>query len=1076
MNLHVRFLLVCSFFVVTNARAADDSPSRWLRYPAISPDGQFIAFSHSGQLWMVNANGGEATPLTSGEFYSTRPVWSADSKTLAFASKRNGNFDVLVTTVDGGTPRRLTHHSADDLPYAFSADGATVYFGSSRIGSPQTELVGSFYKNQQLYTVPAAGGAVKLLIPTAAIDAALSPDGKNLVYDHCPVYENEWRKGGVSDGTRDLWLYDFSTGKHRPLTTNRGEDRNGCFSPDGKSIYYISEQNGGSFNVYQIDISTDAAPRAITNHQGRPVRFVSMDRKGTLVYVHDGKIYRRDAASSESKALDIRFRQSPLVSGTFSTSALRFASEIAARPDGSELAIIARGEIFVVSTTTGQSRRLTATPAFEQHVSFSPDGRSLLYCSERDGVSEVYEIFLPEGHTGFTAPGKLDETKLIASKVDLLFPTYSPDGKRIAYLENRNRIKAWDRQKNTTTEPLPPGHIYSYMDGDHQFTWSPDGRFILSTVGSIAGDIDIALSDASGKEPPVNLSQSGYGDGNPFFMPDGKAVLWTSNREGMRSPEGQGLQADIFIAHLTQESYAAFKQARAGTPASPQAQANASASDWKPQTESIRHRITRLTPYSLDNVLSIKAYPDGKAILVLAVNGLGQMAGYRIGITEPSFAQLFVKPLNYVSVAMDNSGTALYGIGPAGLEKISLADGKSSPIPFTAQMDYDPQGEMAWLFQHLWQMTKLKFYQPDMHGRDWDAIRADYAKYLPTIQAWEDFCDLMGEMAGELNASHMGCFWQHQPELADATAALGIYTDPTHNGPGVKIQEILTGGPCDLSLQPIASGSTITMIDGVEILHEEHLHHLLNQKAGTPVEVTLMAPSAKEAQRMIISPISVADEKELAIDRWVRNRGELTTKRSKGRLGYLYISAMDTPNYQRAVDYVFGEARDKEGLVIDVRFNRGGNLHDQLVALFTGEVTADFVARDGYHASRIPSNRWGKPSTLIANAASYSDGSIFPHLYQRMKIGNIVGARVPGTGTAVWWMEMLNKDIKYGIPQLGAKDRISDWFENSETVPEIMIYNTPNDIATGRDLQLEAAIDDLLKKLSSPSNKKIDKR
>lgn len=1068
----IKLLFITACLSTLNGWAAAGEPaSRWFRYPAISPDGQSIAFAYGGQLWLVGAMGGDATPLTSGEFYSTRPVWSPDGKTIAFACKRNGNFDVLVTTVNGSTPRRLTHHSADDLPYAFSADGMTVYFGSSRIGSPETELVGSFQKNQQLYTVPVAGGAVKLLLSTAALDVAVSPDGNTLIYDNCPVYENEWRKGAVSDGTRDLWLLDLSTGKHRQLTTNRGEDRNGCFSPDGKSIYYLSEQNGGSFNVYQIGLMNGALPRAITQHQGRPVRFVSVDRKGTIVYAHDGLIYRRDAASGESKPLEISFRQSALVSGTFSTNALRFASEIVAGPDGSELAIVARGEIFVVSTANGQSRRLTTTPAFEQHVSFSPDGRSLLYCSERDGASEIYEISLPEGRTGFAAPGTLEEAKRIASEVDLLFPTYSPDGRRIAYLENRNRIRTWDREKSVTTEPLPPGHLYSYLDGDHQFCWSPEGQFILSTVGSLAGDMDIALCDAGGKGPPVNLTKSGYGNMNPYFMPDGHAVLWTSDREGLRSPEGQGRQADLFIAHLTQESYAAFKQARAGTTTGPQAPANPSATEWKPQTDSIRHRITRLTPYSLDNVLSIKAFPDGKAVLVLAVNGLGQLAGYRIGITEPSFTQLFVKPLNYVSVAMDNSGTALYGIGPGGLEKITLPDGRSTPLPFTAQLDYDPQGEMAWLFQHLWQMTKLKFYQPSMHGRDWEAIRSDYAKYLPSLLAWEDFCDLMGEMAGELNASHMGCFWLHQPDLADATAALGIYTDPDHAGPGAKIKQVLAGGPCDLAAQPIAAGSIITMIDGAELLHDENLHQILNHKSGTPVELTLVSPSGTDTQRIVVTPISLAKEKELAIDQWVLRRREQTTQRSNGRLGYLYISAMDGENYQRAVDYVFGEGRDKEGIVIDVRYNRGGNLHDQLVALFTGEVTADFQARDGFHASRIPSDRWGKPSTLLVNAASYSDGSIFPHLYQRMKMGSIVGARVPGTGTAVWWMEMLNRDIKYGIPQLGAKDRKSGWFENSETVPDIQIYNTPDDITAGRDPQLDAAIDDLLKKLSPPSNK-----
>jgi tricorn protease len=1037
----------------------------WIRHPAISPDGKTIAFAYGGQLWLVGADGGEATPLTSGDFYSTRPVWSPDGQTIAFACKRNGHFDVFVTPADGGTPLRLTHHSADDLPHAFSADGRTIYFGSSRIGSPETELVGSFHKNQQLYTVPATGGVVKLLLSTPALDVASSPDGKTLVYDSCPVYENEWRKGAVSDGTRDLWLFDVVAGTHRQLTSNRGEDRDGFFAPDGASVYYISEQNGGSFNVYHVALTNGAIPQPVTHHQGRPVRFVSADQNGTLVYVYDGSIWRHDAESGEARPLDIHIRQSPLVSGTFSANALRYASEIVVRPDGSELAIVARGEMFVVSTANGQSRRITTTPAFEQHVSFSPDGRRLLYVSERDGASEVYEVSLPEGRTGFASPGKLEEVKLIASEVDLLFPSYSPDGKRIAYLENRNRIKIWDREQNTTTEPLPPGHLYSYLDGDHQFVWSPDGRFILTTVGSIAGDMDIALCDARGEEAPVNLSKSGYGNMNPYFMPDGHAVLWSSDREGLRSSEGDGRQADLFIAHLTQESYAAFKQARAGTATATEKATNESATPWQPQTDSIRHRITRLTPYSLDNVVSIKAFPDGQAVLVLAVNGLGQLAGYRIGITEPSFTQLFVKPLTYVNVTMNDEGTALYGIGPGGLDKLTLADGRSSPIPFSAQMDYDPRGEMAWLFQHLWQMTKLKFYEPAMHGRDWETIRSDYAQYLPGLQTWEDFCDLLGEMAGELNASHMGCFWLHQPELADATAALGLYTDSEYAGPGINIKQVLAGGPCDLTVHPIATGSVITEMNGVPVLHDEHLHEMLNHKAGTPVELTMLAPAGGEPEQIVVTPVGLAEEKELAVDQWMARRREWTSQQSNGRLGYLYISAMDGANYQHAVDYVFGEGRDKDGIVIDVRYNRGGNLHDQLVALFTGDVTADFYARDGFHASRIPSDRWGKPSILLVNAASYSDGSIFPHLYQRMNIGPIVGARVPGTGTAVWWMELLNKNIKYGIPQLGAKDRVSGWFENNETVPDILVYNNPEDVAAGRDPQLNAAIDHLLKEL-----------
>lgn len=1059
-------LVACSLSCGTLQAIAEEKieSSQWLRYPAISPDGRSVAFAAGGQLWLVDAQGGEAMPLTSSDFYSTRPVWSPDGKTLAFACKRNGNFDVFVTSLSGGSPRRLTYHSVDDLPYAFSADGSSLYFGSSRLGSPETQLVGTYHGSQQLYTIPVAGGTAQLLLPTPAHDVAMSPDGKTLVYDNCPVYENEWRKGAISDGTHDLWLYELATGKHRQLTRNRGEDRDGFFAPDGKSIYYASEQGSSSFNVWQTGLEPGAVPRQITQHQGRPARFVSLAQDGTLVYAQDGAIWRRAAGDGQARPLEIRMRQSPLVSGAFATSANAYVSEIVTRPDGAEVAFVARGEIFATSTGSGLTRRITSTPAFEQHLRYSPDGRRLLFGSERDGVCEIFEVALPEGRDGFTAPGGLEEKKLIASEVDLLFPAYSPDGNRIAYIDNRNSLKVWDRTTNTTTVPLPPGQIYSYIDGDLSYDWSPDGRFLLVTTGSIVGDMDITLCDVSGKKTPVNLSQSGYANGRPTFLADGQSLLWTSDRQGMRSPDGRGAQEDIFIAHLTQEAFDAFKLARSGAAVAAKAkagEATTKTADWQPQTEGILHRITRLTPVSLGGVLYMKAFADGRELLVLTTNAMGQLLGYRVGLTSESFTQIFAKPLTAAAVSMDDRGEALYALSPAGIERISLADGSSRLIPYEAKLDYDPRGEMAWVFQHYWRLTKLKFYEPAMHGRDWQALRESYGKFLPGLQQWEDFCDLLGEMAGELNASHMGCYWQHKPELADSTASLGIYEDNGYKGPGVRVKEVLVGGPCDLASKPIKPGAIITAMDGVPIQHIEHLHALLNRKSGTPIELSVTANTGAVA-RVIVSPIDIEAAKALADDYWVAQRRTMTTELSGGRLGYLYISEMDTDNYQRAVDYIFGEGRDKQALVIDIRFNRGGNLHDQLATLFTGDVTADFYSRDGYHASRIPSDRWGKPSVLMANASSYSDGSIFPHLYQRLKIGPVVGARVPGTGTAVWWKELLNGSIKYGIPQIGAKDRQTGWFENSETVPDILVYNRPDDIAAGRDPQLEVAVQRLL--------------
>ncbi len=563
-------------------------------------------------------------------------------------------------------------------------------------------------------------------------------------------------------------------------------------------------------------------------------------------------------------------------------------SEIATRPDGAEVAFVSRGEIFVASTGSGLSRRITSSPAFEQHVRYSPDGRRLLFCSERDGVSEIFEVALPEGRASFTAPGGLEEKKLIASEVDLLFPAYSPDGNRIAYLDNRSSIKVWDRVNNTTAVPLPPGQVYSYADGDLGYDWSPDGRFLLVTTGSIVGDIDIALCDATGKKPPVNLSQSGYANMSPFFLPDGQSVLWTSDRLGLRSPHGKGAQEDIFIAHLTQEAFDAFKLARSGATVPAQAEVNDASKKntaWQPQTEGIRHRITRLTPVSLGGVLYMKVFPDGRELLVLTTNAMGQLLGYRVGLASESFKQIFAKPLTAVSVSMDDRGEALYAISPAGIERISLADGSSRMIPFEAKLDYEPRGEMAWLFQHFWRLTKLKFYEPTMHGRDWQALRESYAKFLPGLQQWEDFCDLMGEMAGELNASHMGCFWLHQPPLADQTASLGIYEDNGYAGPGVKVKDILVGGPCDLAIKPIKPGSIITKMDGIPVLHIEHLHAMLNRKTGTPIELNVTPEAGSTPGQIIVTPVSLDAAKALAVDHWVVQRRKMTADLSGGAIG-----------------------------------------------------------------------------------------------------------------------------------------------------------------------------------------------
>lgn len=1057
-------LLFLTGFLAVSALAftavAEDGTPLWLRHPAVSPDGSTICFNHAGQIWRVASSGGEATPLTSGDGYSTRPVWSPDGKNIAFAGKQHGNFDVFLIPAAGGTIKRLTTHSANDLPYAFTPDGQSVYFSSSRLGAPESVLVGTYAESDQLYTVPVSGGNSRLVLPTPALDVAVSPDGKQLLYDNRPVYENEFRKGAVSDGTRDIWLYDLPSKTHSRMTENRGEDRDAFWAADGKSFFFLSERDGGSFNVWQQSLEEGAQAKQITNLKGQPVRFVSAARDGALVYGFEGAIWRQAPGAAEAKLVPVHISQTSLISGTFSANANPYASEIAVSPSGEEVAVVARGEVFVVATASGRTRRITSTPEFEHDVSFSPDGRSLLYCSERGGDSDIYEASVAADHpASFTAAGAVMEKKVIDTEGDAFFPTYSPDGKRIAFLDNRRAIQVFDRESDKSVTVLPEGSIYSYQDGDLSLQWSPDGRFLVATTGSIIGDMDISLLDASGKAAPINLSTSGYSDMLPQFTADGKAVLWFSDRNGLRKADATAGQMDLYMAHLTQEAFDLYAQAKNGV--NPEAAALADSS-WLPQAQGIRHRTTRLTPYSLSNMLFKAVLPDKENLILVVAEEPGALVGYRLNLNSRAFAKVFTRPLTSGIINIDAKGENLYTVGPAGIERIHLADGSAAPINYEAKIDYDPRGELSYLFQYFWRMTKLKFYRPDMHGRDWNAIRASYAAYLPFMHQWEDFVDLLSEMAGELNASHMGGYFLYQQPLADNTASLGIYEDPGHTGKGVRVAAVLTGGPCDGARSQVKPGAVLVAVDGERVDSNEQLYTLLNRKAGVPVELSLLPAGGGKPVTQIVTPVARTQERALVYDHWVEGRKRLVDELSQGSLGYVHINEMDEANYQRTVDQVFGELRDKEALVVDVRFNRGGLLHDQLAALFTGDVMGAFVTRDGLSMGNIPTKRWGKSTALLANAGSYSDGSIFPHLYQSYGIGPVIGVPVPGTGTAVWWITMLGK-IKYGIPQLGAKDIETGWFENNETVPDIQVSNDPGAIAEGNDPQLEAAVQELLK-------------
>ncbi|MBK6850283.1 MAG: PD40 domain-containing protein [Burkholderiales bacterium] len=1071
------------------ASAADADPARplWLRQPAVSPDGSRISFAYGGQIWVVPAAGGEAVPLTSALFYSSKPVWSPDGQRIAFASSRNGNPDVFVMPADGGAITQLTHHSAPDLPQAFTPDGKEVLFTSPRLGSAKADALDSVRGLgpllPQLYAVAAGGGRPRLVLPTSALDVQPSADGNRLLYTDLKAPENEFRKHHQSDATRDIWLVDQRSGVHRRLTDFRGEDRNPVWSPKEDATLWLSERSG-SFNVWRQPLE-GGTPQQLTFHKDNPVRFLTTARDGTLVYGYDGEIWRLPAGASQPARVPVRIRQGNLLAGEFIVNLNEQATELAVSPVAPEVALIARGDVFVVSLISGVTRRITHTAAQERNVSFSPDGRRLLYASERSGSWDVFEAKLRYSRDiGFAGVSPYDEAVLIGGPEDNFQPIYSPDGTRVAYRADRNTLRVFEIATKSSVEVLSRDAVYSYADGDLNFAWSPDGRWLATRTGFEIGNAEVELVDASGRTPRRNISRSGFLDMLPQFSADGSTILWLSDRVAVRTADASPAALDVIAAFLTPEAFDAFRatteervrlaklQATQPSAMAKRAQAAADALA-NPSLDGLQRRTVRLTPFSVMPVF-YRLMPDGHGLIVVAADPTsGMLVGYAIDLPSRRPRTLFQLPPSAVSMfETDAEVKTLYALGPGGIQRIDLASGQSVTVPFNAEVARDPQAEIAGIFEHTWRLTKVKFYDRGLHGRDWDTIGRTYRKFLPHLKHWEDLAEVLSEMSGELDASHQGSRFATSPVEGHATGALGLYYNHAHRGAGLEVAEVLPGGPADRPGSALRSGAVVLAIDSQAIGPDDDIDRLLDRKFGQSVLVTVRPAGGGNPVEEVLNPVHWLQESTLAYRRWVQRRRAEVTRLSGGRIGYLHLSHMALGSYLEAYSDLFGQHRHAEAVLVDVRHNGGGNLHDALIAMLTGASHASMVTRDGVRLGTIPAARWGKPSAVLANSGSYSDGSVFPALYQRERIGPLIGERVPGTGTAVIWEQQIEPRLKYGVPQLGFMGNDGRWFENQEVVPELPVYNDPASVAAGRDLQLERAVSHLLDKLGPAGAKK----
>jgi Tol biopolymer transport system component len=1078
------------------AAAAQTPPPLWLRYPAISPDGRTLLFEYKGDIWSVPAAGGNAVPLTLSESYEFAPVWSHDGQSVAFASDRYGSFDVFVMPASGGEAKRLTYHSAREVPSSFTADDTAVLFSGAR-QDLATHVQFPTGGMTELYSVPAGGGRVSLVLTTPALDATVSSKGDTIIFHDYKGYESDWRKHHTSAVTRDIWVYDTVARKYDKVSPFAGEDRNPVFDANDNDFYYLSEQSG-SFNVYKSSLRDPRQSVAVTRFTTHPVRFLTRARTGTLAFSYDGELYTL-APGAQPQKVAVR------IAADGRNSIERFLpidggmTEAKLSPNGKEFVFVFRGEIFVSSIDGKFVKRITNTPWQERTASFSPDGRSLVFAAEKDNNWNVYTMSLTRASEPyFFASTVAKEDAVVATPAEEFQPAFSPDGKEIAYLENRQTLKVYNLQSRQSRTVLPGDLNYSYSDGDQYYAWSPDSRWLLVQFAPkermFAPEVGIVAAD--GKSEVRNLTASGYDDATPKWAVDGKMMIWGTTRDGALSQGGGAVSGDVYgmyftkaffdRARLSKEEFALIKereekekkdaeaQSKAGaaatTASSPAAEPTAPiAIDWDGLTDR-KQRLTINTSAASDWVLS----KDGEKLYYLTSFEKGN--DLWVSEVRTREAKLFNKlGANHSAMELSPDGKFLFVLADGRAVKVDTESGKSEPIGIATEMVLDYAAEKAYIFDHSWRQFKQKLIFPDLQKVDWDAYYTAYRKFLPHINNNWDLAEMLSEMLGEMNVSHTGASYRPASTSGDATASLGLLFDYDYRGEGLRIAEVVQGGPVDLAASTTRAGHVVEAIDGTRIDASSDFYRLLNRKAGKFTLLSVYDPASNRRWEETVKPVGGGDEGELLYKRWVRQRRAEVDRLSGGRIGYVHVRSMNDASMRVVFEEALGLNIAKEAIVVDTRFNGGGNIHEQLSDFLSGKKYFDVVPHGQYVGSE-PFDKWIKPSIVLVGESNYSDAHLFPLAYKAKHLGLLVGMPVPGTGTFVWWENQIDPTIRFGIPMGCWRSLDGKCGENNQTEPDILVANEPAAMAAGRDQQLEAAVRELLKTRTPTSTRQDDRK
>jgi tricorn protease len=912
--------------------------------------------------------------------------------------------------------------------------------------------------------------------------------GDKFIFQDSKGYENPYRKHHTSSVTRDIWIYNTKTDAYTKVSDYKGEDREPLWG-SGSTFYYLSERNGNQ-NLFRSTEADASKVTQLTTFDKNPVRNLSRADNGTFAFTQNGDIYTLKESQKPQK-VTININADFNGDQTQNIAVRGGASEMAVAPDGKEIAFVYRGEIFAASAEGGLVKRITNTPNQERMIQFSSDGRSIIYSVENEQSWDIYKVSIAnKSEPYFYAATTLTTEPLIATDKDEFQPIPSPNGKKIAYLEERNVIKVYDIATKKSVAILPEGVNFSYADGDQNFVWSADSKYILaqSTEGNALGSSEVVLIKADGSKARVNLTQSGFNDYNPQFGMGDKMMYWASDKQGMKNLT-RGGQGDVYAMFFDQATWDKFQLSKEDLAIKTEidkrdsvdikkaiAKADSVAKaekkkitppaipEFLPNLENLEDRTVRLTLTS-SRIGDAKLSKDGEKLYYLARFD----KGYNLWVlTTRTKETRVLAEINAGggSLEMSKDGKALFLLSGGGIMRIGVDDGKVTPVPISTTFTLNASAERAYIYEHIWKQVKKKLFDPNLQGVDWTYYHDNYVKFLPYVSNNYDFQVLLSELLGELNASHTGGIYAVSFPDGERTAALGLIYDYSRTNDGLLVKDIITGSPFSIAKTKMKRGYIIDKIDGAAITADDDWAKLLNNKTNKFTLITFHDPSTNQTYSETVKPITVGAENGMLYNRWVRKMEHLTDSLSHGEVGYVHIAEMNEESYRTTFEKVLGKNLNKKALIVDTRFNGGGWLHDDLVTFLGGKHYFSFRPQGNVTNGGESANKWDKPSCVLMSEGNYSDAFMFPYAYKELGIGKLIGMPVAGTGTAVWWENQIDNSIIFGIPM------ISSWgtnethaTENHQLEPDIKVNNDYNAELTGEDQQLEAAVKEMLKEI-----------